>query len=390
MDEVGKMFRKVLLSTLVILMILCNSAFSQTDICGDCNDDTTVNISDLILIVEYLNYGDDGPPLNLENADCDGIAGITISDLVRHSNYLFDGGSLDCQDTGTYSFHVSTDDTIYFPRMLYVPEGLNSVTLPVITSFQDEVQGVYLPFLLYGAEANRVFSYSTTTFFESAILVDRVLEADTGLHYGLPLLYNFPTGQLDYAFVTYTRSEAGVGSIAPELVDRDLFWKVCIERNNELYIPVIEYYDVPLPPDSLYIPDTSLTYSVVAGSNPVDSFIMEITASAMPVSFNLQISEDWISLGDFPPTGSTTPENVIIRIDSDELIVGEYSGRIEVVEVDSEVVVPVTFIEVFLTVVEPIIYPGGDLNCDGQTNVTDAVLLIDYIFRGGPQPVNCP
>jgi len=35
------------------------------------------------------------------------------------------------------------------------------------------------------------------------------------------------------------------------------------------------------------------------------------------------------------------------------------------------------------TVVEPV---KGDINCDGQANIEDAVYLINWIFRGGPPP----
>jgi hypothetical protein len=29
---------------------------------------------------------------------------------------------------------------------------------------------------------------------------------------------------------------------------------------------------------------------------------------------------------------------------------------------------------------------AGDANCDGQVNVGDAVYLIAYVFKGGPEP----
>jgi len=128
----------------------------------------------------------------------------------------------------------------------------------------------------------------------------------------------------------------------------------------------------------------------MAGNNPVDSFVMEITSSGNPVSFNLQTTEDWVTLGDFPVSGSVTPDNAIIKIDSDELVEGEYFGQIEVVDVDAEVIVPISTIDVYLSVTAPIIYPGGDLNCDGLVNVIDVWILINYLFKGGPEPINCP
>jgi len=35
---------------------------------------------------------------------------------------------------------------------------------------------------------------------------------------------------------------------------------------------------------------------------------------------------------------------------------------------------------------EPIPLDSGDANCDGEVNVTDAIYLINYLFRGGPEP----
>jgi len=382
------MFKMLLLCSLFLLLMAAGSLFGQT--CGDVNDDETTNILDLVRIMDYIAFEEAQPPFIEENADCDGIAGITISDVVRHANYLFHGGMLDCEDTGTYTFHISTDDTVFFPSMLFIPDGINSVSLPVITSFQEDVEGVYFPYHYYMLDTDTLFEYSSTTFYESTLLAERTLEADTGLLYGAHLYAEFPSGQLEFAYLNYTRTGPGEGMIAPELVDRNSLWRVCIERNNELYIPVIKYYSVPLPPDTLYIADTSLSFSIMAGNNPIDSFVMEITSSGNPVSFNLQTTEDWITLGDFPVSGSVTPDNAIIKIDSDELVEGEYFGQIEVVDVDAEVIVPISTIDVYLSVTAPIIYPGGDLNCDGLVNVIDVWILINYLFKGGPEPINCP
>ncbi|MFW9770074.1 MAG: dockerin type I domain-containing protein, partial [Candidatus Thorarchaeota archaeon] len=32
---------------------------------------------------------------------------------------------------------------------------------------------------------------------------------------------------------------------------------------------------------------------------------------------------------------------------------------------------------------------SGDANCDGSVNVSDAVHVINYVFKGGPEPC-CP
>lgn len=34
----------------------------------------------------------------------------------------------------------------------------------------------------------------------------------------------------------------------------------------------------------------------------------------------------------------------------------------------------------------PVFVPEGDVDCDGKTNVGDAIYIISYVFRGGPAP----
>jgi Periplasmic copper-binding protein (NosD)/Dockerin type I domain/Right handed beta helix region len=79
---------------------LCNSVFKfWTVICGDANNDKTVNVSDAVYIVNYVFIGG-GPPIPIESGDpnCDGEC--NISDAVWIINYVFLGGNEPCDTDG--------------------------------------------------------------------------------------------------------------------------------------------------------------------------------------------------------------------------------------------------------------------------------------------------
>lgn len=60
-------------------------------ICGDANDDTDVNVSDAVKIINYVFVGGDAPvPLACGDANNDGD--VNVSDAVRIINYVFVGG----------------------------------------------------------------------------------------------------------------------------------------------------------------------------------------------------------------------------------------------------------------------------------------------------------
>jgi len=60
-------------------------------ICGDCNGDSSVNVSDVVYLINYLYIGGPEPfPLPSGDVNCD--SGINISDVVYLINYLFIGG----------------------------------------------------------------------------------------------------------------------------------------------------------------------------------------------------------------------------------------------------------------------------------------------------------
>ncbi|NIP44297.1 MAG: hypothetical protein GWO41_07735 [candidate division Zixibacteria bacterium] len=68
-------------------------------ICGDVNDDLTVNVSDAVSIINYVFIGGEAPdPLESADTNCDG--GVNISDAVWLINYVFIDGNRPCDTNG--------------------------------------------------------------------------------------------------------------------------------------------------------------------------------------------------------------------------------------------------------------------------------------------------
>jgi PKD repeat protein len=68
-------------------------------ICGDANDDGTVNVSDAVWIINYVFVGGDPPsPIESGDANCDGTS--NVSDAVWIINYVFVGGNVPCDTNG--------------------------------------------------------------------------------------------------------------------------------------------------------------------------------------------------------------------------------------------------------------------------------------------------
>ncbi len=69
-------------------------------LCGDANCGSALKVDDPLYVMDYLRGFTHDPSIDLANADCDGIAGVTIVDAVRLSNYQFYLDPLECEDTG--------------------------------------------------------------------------------------------------------------------------------------------------------------------------------------------------------------------------------------------------------------------------------------------------
>ncbi|HER00598.1 MAG TPA: hypothetical protein ENO22_14770 [candidate division Zixibacteria bacterium] len=68
-------------------------------ICGDADNSGTVNVSDAVIIINYVFVGGTAPdPLDAADTNCDGS--VNVSDAVNIINYVFVGGNDPCDTNG--------------------------------------------------------------------------------------------------------------------------------------------------------------------------------------------------------------------------------------------------------------------------------------------------
>jgi len=189
----------------------------------------------------------------------------------------------------------------------------------------------------------------------------------------------------------FSRIGDGTANIVTELFDFEGAQKWAISNGDgDLYRPVIVTVDVAVPPDSLTVSDTDISFETMAGNTSLDSSNIEFGSTGLPIQFNLVPSEAWIMIdGSIMPVLWTTPTTVLVTVDSDQMPVGTHNGRIDIVPEDGSVVAEVDFINVTLTVYEPNLYPNGDFDCNGIIDIGDLTYMIAYLFIGGPPPEHC-
>ena len=379
--------RSLLVTVFSVIGLMTMGGSASAQLCGDASGDTTVNISDLVMIIEHISQAS-AAPIDSANADCDGRAGVTISDMVNLGRYLFQGGTLNCNITGSYSFAPTSTDTVFVPRMLNVPAYVDTVALIVATSFDSTTEGFYLPMIEQGAFSNNLFSLSSVDILST----DPVTGAgnpigDTTVMWGSSLFGNFMTGYNEFFRLNYVRVAPGIGNIVPELVDRSPLWKMAVEKGGDLRVPLVFYADAQLPPDSLVALPTELFFSANTGQPNNEHFVVDFISTGLPVAFDVSPSHPWIVLDSVPPGGLVTPASIIVSVASGPLPEGVHHGQIEIVVVDSAVVKNTDAINVTLTI--ETVFPPGDFDCNGQANIVDLLIYVSWLFQGGPPLIYC-
>jgi len=81
------------------------------------------------------------------------------------------------------------------------------------------------------------------------------------------------------------------------------------------------------------------------------------------------------------------PASILVSVASGPLPEGVHYGQIDIVGVDPDVVMNTDAINVTLTIAT--VYPPGDFNCDGQANVADLMMFVNWLFLNGPPLVYC-
>lgn len=238
-----------IIATVLGFMVLGWASTSSGVVCGDANSDEQVNLLDLLSIIDYLRVYPQDPPIDLDNADVDGVHGVTVSDAIRMINRILYGTPLNCDDSATFSYPLSLDDTVFFPYMLGISDSTDSISLPVIMSLQTSVQGFYVPFLHHGVGSDGLFEYTRTDLDTFTILVAGDELADTTILIGVDIYKNQFQGRNEMFTLRYNRVAPGKSDVRPEPTDRSSRFRIAVEINNELFVPVIAFYDIDPPPE---------------------------------------------------------------------------------------------------------------------------------------------
>ncbi|MBI5266352.1 MAG: hypothetical protein HY851_03885 [candidate division Zixibacteria bacterium] len=380
-----------------IIVLLVVTGFSGTawgTPCGDVNGDGHVDIADLAYLTVLVGTNGLGepPPPNPIDADVDGRAGLTIGDLVALTDWIFawpQGPALQCTQAEDYTFATATADSVFFPRMLTVPEGVDTVIMPIITTFEPSTQGVFLSYVKKGPG---------TVNFASSKMTWTGLSGQNLWHFdntnNWPPTYdtisievvsmempntNF-SGKHSFGSLVYLRTAPGTGSIMPTLVNWTPVLRPSVEKNGDLFVPVVQYYDFAFPPETLKVSLGSMSFDAVAGYLAPDSFVVNFTSSGLPISFEMTGTEPWITIMDTGAVGFRTPSKVVIKADATEVGIGNYTGQIQFTNLSPSAPTTIGAIDVSLSVRAPNKYPFGDLDCDGIVDISDLTKIIDNLF----------
>ncbi len=377
-----------ILMLLVAALLLC-FAGSVGAICGDIEGDGSVDLSDVVHLLIYVSepMGSIPAPVNMADANVDGRAGITFSDVVTIVHSIF--GPYDipyppntCNLGLTYTLGAS-GDSVFFPQMLTVPDGVDTVIMPVVTVLDANSRGIYVPFLATEAvnfkldkittvSANRIIlgPFSSFQQQDTVCLEWAVLDWPSDL----------AVGRKSITSLQYIRTAPGAGSITPTFVNRSSLWRPSVIKNEDLFIPFIGYYNFAFPPETLKVSTGAMAFDAVAGYASTDSFVVSFTSSGLPISFELTPDDPWITIVDTGAVGFRTPCNVVIKATAAASGIGDYATQIHFTNLSPSAPTTVAAIDATMHVRAPIIYPFGDLDCDGIVDISDLTKIIDRLY----------
>jgi hypothetical protein len=168
---------------------------------------------------------------------------------------------------------------------------------------------------------------------------------------------------------------------------RSPLWRITVEKDGDLFIPVIVYYEFELPDPILSVNPTTLSFTAASTRASDDTFEINFTSTERIVTFDLDISAPWMAIEGDPVGPYTTPVTFIVTADAASLVEGNYAATITPVNLAPEgTILDDAIVAVDFAVGPEPTLPWGDLNCTGDVTIGDIALMIDCVFLD-PRPI---
>lgn len=386
--------RKTLIVTAVISISTFVAPTASAQVCGDIDNDGLVNIRDLILVWEHIGRGN-ATPIDTALAEFDNRRGITVGDGVAITKFIFAGSdSLLCGAAGIYTFPLSMSDTLFMPVMVSIPDAVTEVSLPISIALDSATSAIYLPILPDQISNMDHFDVRSGGIAQHISLPSSIIEvimSDSGQSknhladtvtiqlYDINGVSSF-TSVDTVVMINYTRTEPGLAIVSPIATDRSNVLRVAIERNGELFSPVIVTRLFQPPPDSLLLSTDSLTFRFTAGKTVSDTFLVDITSNFGSLQFSVTTSDPWIVLPNLPVIEPETPFSLAVTVDSSLVPIGVNSGFIDITPLDPTVIAPQTRIAIKAIANTPALFQTGDVDCNGIVDIADLTMIISHLF----------
>ncbi len=372
-------------TVLIILICWAYSGAVSAQVCGDASGDNVVNVVDIIYTLDYIA----GKPnaINLANADCDGVTSVTISDVSAITSKAFLGLPVDCTPSGSYSFADASNDTIYIPRLVNIPDGVDRVNLLVFGSFSAVTKGLFVPVKEQGAGASSNFDLDVIYASTLGIGGGVIMNSNERALFVSDFQTEFLNGNRNLMVLSYKRTAPGMGDVIPEPFNRPMPWNMAITRNDDLLAPMIQYYDLASVNGGLDLSASSFQFHSLQNAPSLDTFRLDISQGPYGVGFTVSSSVPWVVADQY---SGVAPATVTFLANGAGLGIGDFTGVIRVNYADVGGL-PSDSVNLAFTV-HPSgnpVFPAGDVNCDQSTNILDLTHLVDFFFRGGTRPFPC-